>query len=163
MSRIWAWILTLLISIFPSLNRYSPPLDVDKSVAAVISAFKTRDINAIEAFMCKNIKDNVLDLRGEIGKMIDAMQGEIISYSATSGGAGFNGSSGGRRIEQTMAASNITTSAGNYKLSMLWETYNNFSLAERGVREISLYLMLGDGYEILARFEATDGGFKMHD
>ncbi|MDR2687769.1 MAG: DUF5104 domain-containing protein [Oscillospiraceae bacterium] len=158
--RIWAWIFAFLLSIFPSLDRYSPPLDVKQSVATVISAIKTRDIDTIEAFMCKNIKDSVPDLRGEIGKMIDTIQGEITSHSSKSY-ENFYSSKGA--IRQSVSVSEINTSTFKYLINITWEIYNNFSLEERGIRYIGLRLVTDDGYdETLPIIKATNGIGQVH-
>ena len=161
-SRIWAWILSLLMMIFPSLGNYQPKLDVNQAVTSVIAAIQTRDIDTIEAFMCKNIKDNVQNLHEEIGKMIDAIEGSVTSvYSKNS--EVFYVSIGGKTINQSISNSDITTSVTTYYLDITWETYNNFSLAERGIRWIGLYISTGDGYKELNKISATEGIEHIHN
>jgi len=166
-SRIWAWILSLLLLIFPSLEtgNYAPKLDVNKAVAEVMTAIQERDIDAIEAFMCKNIKDNVPNLSEEIEKLIDAIDGEITSISSTVED-GFYGSSGGKTIEQTDSFSHIDTATKKYHLLVTWEVYNNFSFAERGIRYIRLAIITDNEVEPLeqiARIRATEGIWNMHN
>jgi len=163
-SRIWACILAFLVSIFPWLGNYEPKLDVNAAVETVIAAIKTRDIDAIEAFMCKNIKDNVPDLREEIGKMIDAIEGSVTSVSSKNSEV-FYVSVGGKTINQSISVSDIDTSVGKYQLNITWETYNNFSVEERGIRQIALFIPPSDteGYVELSRIRATSGIQHVHD
>jgi len=158
-ARIWAWILSVLMFLFPFFFKppVTPPtkLDVNASVEIVINAIKTGDIAAIEAFMCKNIKDNVPNLQTEIGNLIDLIEGEITSTSSTSVND-FYMTSGGKTIERAISNSYINTAVANYKLDIRWEIYNNFSLAERGIRRIGLYITVGDAYELLIDIRATD-------
>ena len=135
---------------------------MDASVKTVIAAFKTRDIDAIEAFMCKNIKDSVPNLKAEIGKMIDLVEGQITSTSSKSTNV-FYASSGGKKIEQAISNSIINSSATTYYLDITWEHYNNFSFAERGIRWIALYSKPGNEYEVLAKISATNGIEHWHD
>jgi len=155
-ARISAWLLALLISIFPFLDRYSPALDWKAATNTVMAAVKARDIDAIEAFMCKNIKDNVPDLRGEISNLLDAIEGTITSHS-TEFFDDFSVASGGRTIMQGMSITPINTSVAKYQINIIWEYYNNFSLAERGIRAIRLSLpgVPGEWHEMLVVIEAT--------
>jgi len=95
-NRVIAWIFSILVMVLPFMQKYSPALDVDKSVASVIAAIKTKDISTIESFMCKNIKDNVPNLRTEIGNLIDLIEGTITSVSSKSS-KDFYGSTGGKK------------------------------------------------------------------
>ena len=152
----------ILESIFSGLGKFSSFLDVDKSVETVIAAFKTRDIDAIEALMCKNIKDNTPNLRGEIGKLIDLIQGKITSTSSESTND-FSVSSGGKNIEQASSYSIINTAIAKYIINITWEYYNNFSLGQRGIRYIGVSLIANDDYEILGEIMATEGIYSTHD
>ena len=162
-NRIIAWLFSLLLLVFPSLLKYSPPLDVNASVASVITAIKTRDINTIEAFMCKNIKDNVPNLHAEIERLIDAIEGTITSTSSESGD-GFYGSSGGKKIDQKNSYSRINTSTTTYRLTIVWEVYNNFSIEERGIRAVDLFIPASDTEpeKVFAEISATNGIWSMH-
>jgi len=161
MSRIVAWILSLLISIFPSLIRYSPPLDWEASALVVLDAIKTRNIDAIEAYMCKNIKDHVPNLKGEIGSFIDAIQGDITGFKKrASNGSGYSSSRGA--IEQKDSAWDITTTVTTYYLVIVWEIYNNFAFEERGIRSIGITATLDDGQKIREGISATEGIWSSH-
>lgn len=161
-ARVLPWLFSFLLMIFPSLNKYSPDLDVDKSVASVITAIKAHDINTIEAFMCKNIKNNVPNLCTEISNMVNLIQGTITSTSSESS-KDFLVSSGGKTIEQAISNSIIHTSVKTYYLDIIWEYYNNFSFAERGIRYIELFTKNGDEYESVARIIATEGINHLHN
>jgi len=161
-ARVLPWLFSLLLLIIPSLNKYSPDLDVDKSVASVIAAIKTRDIDTIEAFMCKNIKDNVPNLRTEIGNLIDLIEGNITSTSSESWND-FLVSSDGKTIEQATSNSIIRTSVETYYLDIIWEFYNNFSFPERGIRYIELFTKTGDGYASVAQIIAAEGINRLHN
>jgi|GEM_PF-4304124 len=51
----------------------------DIAAPKIINAIQLKDVDALEALMCKNIKDNTEDLRGKIDELINAVEGEIIS------------------------------------------------------------------------------------
>jgi len=134
--------------IFPWLGNYEPPLDWEAAALVVLDAIKTRDVDAIEAYMCKNIKDNVPNLHDEIGKFIDAIQGEITSLTKSSAnGSGTYSNRGGKTIEQKLSAWDIETTEGSYALSIKWEIYNNFSVEERGIRALGLMVETENGWE----------------
>jgi len=145
-SRIWAFILSILISIFPGLGgNTQPKLDWEAAALVVLDAIKTRDIDAIEAFMCKNIKDNNPDLHDKIGAFIDAIEGEIVSLTKSpANGSGTYTSNG--KIEKKISAWDIETTEASYSLTIRWEISNNYSFEERGIRAFGL-------------MKKTDGGW----
>ena len=152
--RIWACIFAFLLSIFPSLDRYSPALDWKAATNTVLTAVQAGDINTIEAFMCKNIKDNTPDLRGEIGKLINAIQGNITSTS-TKFYDDYSAASGGSTVMRSRSVIQMVTPAGDYWLYIVWEYYNNYSFAARGIRDIYLgFGAPGEG-EILVEIQVT--------
>ena len=153
MNKIFAWFFSLILLIIPSWKKHSPKLDVDKAVAEIISAIKTRDIDTIESFMCKNIKDNVPDLKKKIGKMVDAVDGKITSVSTKSSEV-FYSSKGA--IHQSISNSIIKTSITTYYLDIRWETKNNYLFEERGIRYIELYIKSGGEYKLLVEINATE-------
>lgn len=154
-TRIFSCIFAFLVSIFPWLGKYEPKLNVTASVEAVITAIKEQDIDTIEAFMCKNIKDNTADLREEIENLLDLIDGEITSHSLKVHND-FYMSTGGKSVERAYSNSIITTTITTYYLDIRWEIYNNYSLAERGIRWIGLYIKNGDVYELLTEIGATE-------
>ena len=160
-NRIFAWLFSLLVCIIPWFKNFSPALDWRAETAVVLSAIQKRDIETIESYMCKNIKDNVPNLRSEIGKLIDAIQGNIISCSELSAsGSGWSTSSGGKTIEQTDSGTLIKTANREYVLLITWETYNNFNFEERGIRYISIRIRGEE--DMLAEISATEGIWSMH-
>jgi len=146
-NRIIAWLFSLVLMIFPSLERYSPPLDWETAALVVLEAIETRDIDTIEAFMCKNIKDNYPNLHDDIGKFIDTIEGEIVSLSkSASNGSGSYSSSGGKTVEQKHSAWYIETAKNTYALVIHWEIYNNYEFEERGIRSMGLSVKVDYGY-----------------
>jgi len=164
-NRIWAGIMTVLMFLFPFFfkpDTNPPTLDVNAAVASVIAAIQSRDIAAIESYMCKNIKDNVPNLREEIGKLIDAIEGTITSTSSDSEKT-FYASSGGKKIEQAISWSEINTSAAeSYRVHITWEIYNNFSVEERGIRYIGLTKTTAGASDLLTNIMATEGIENWH-
>jgi len=154
-NRVIAWIFSILVMVLPFMQKYSPALDVDKSVASVIAAIKTKDISTIESFMCKNIKDNVPNLRTEIGNLIDLIEGTITSVSSKSS-KDFYGSTGGKKIELAISNSILNTTVTTFYLDIRWEVYNNFAFEERGIRYIQLFIKPGSEYELLTEIRASD-------
>lgn len=159
--RIWACLFAFLLSIFPSLDRYSPAMDWRAATGTVLTAIQAGDIDTIESFMCKNIKDNTTDLRGEITKLISLIEDNVTSTSSEFFDD-FSVASSGKTIMQATSISQISTSSAKYQLNMIWEYYNNFSFTERGIRQIALFLVTNTGYEELARIRATDGIGRLH-
>ena len=160
--RVLPWLFSLLLSIFPSLIRYSPPLDWEASALVVLEAIKTRNIDAIEALMCKNIKDNFSNLREDIGKFINAIEGDIVTLTKSgANGSGYASSRGA--IEQKKSAWFIETTAGTYSFSIDWEIYNNFAFEERGIRAMGLTVKTDDGWiSCGVGILATEGIWSSH-
>ena len=128
---------------------------------AIINAIKEKDVDALEALMCQNIKDNVNDLPEEIRELMDAIDGEITdsswrtvgSYDAKHGADG--------AILQVIIAIYITTSSDTYHVGITWETANSFAKEEVGIRNIGLLDV--DNNLLLAKISATEGIGEWHD
>jgi len=125
----------------------------------IISAIKAKDVDALEALMCKNIKVNVNDLPGQIGKLMDSIKGEIINSSWEAVGNYEANHGNGQAILQVNLDIYLTTSTGTYYLGIMWETANSFAKEEVGIRNIGLSL---DG-RTLALITATEGVGCWHD
>lgn len=92
--KIILFVLPVLLILFPT---YGPFISIDQQfhnsttvVGPVIAqAFVDRDVEALEEYMCLNIKENVDDLPGEIQKLYDLIDGEITetSFDYHTGGA----------------------------------------------------------------------------
>jgi len=131
-----------------------------------MDAIITEDKNALEAMMCKNIKQYVPDLHGEIQKLFDAVDGEVIDYALQFGGPiSVERRSDGRQISQRAISVNFSTSEGNYVLAVNWEIVCNFAPEETGIRYIILYSgSLSDPDKVkLAEIMATEGWGGWHD
>ena len=148
-SRIWACILALLASIIPWLN---PPAidDWRKSTIEIIEAMKISDIDTIESYMCQNIKDNVPDLHKKIAALINAVQGEITSY--TEPRQSMSSWVGSRT--NVFAHSEITTKEGLYGLNISWVTHNPSMPDEVGIVVLWLTAETPNGWEELGAIAA---------
>jgi len=159
--KIIAAIVAFVVWLFPSLQRIQP-LDNTAIANSVISAMKTRDVTALEALMCKNIKDNTSDLPGEIGKLLDAMDGEKTEFTWLRAGGCTVTDGKGHTINQNYLLIDITTSSEKYGFLIILETYNNLSPAEMGIRSIALILK-ADPVNDLYRIQATNGLYEWHE
>jgi len=113
--------------------------------------------------MCKNIKQNTTDLRGKIGELIDAIDGNIVAFEKrVVNGGSYYASRNGKTISQTIISFDITTTTGTYYLGVQWETANNFAKEEVGIRNIGIS-QLTPQYQVLVIIEATNGVGNWHD
>jgi len=161
-SRIIAAILAFFALLFPGLQK-TKPLDNEVVANTVISALKTNDIAALEALMCKNIKQNVPDLRGEIGRLLDTIDGEEFEFSWGKSG-GYSESSGrGKSISQNYLDIHIQNSTKHYLLIIVLETYNSFAPEEMGIRYISVAPKTTPVSNALYTIQATEGVMEWHN
>lgn len=168
MSRILIGFYAFLLMLFPSSKQLiaqyqSITFDSIKTANAVVDAIATRDIEAIKAMMCKNIKDNVPDLLGEIGKLFDAIDaiGDEAEVTWEWSGGYSETRDGGRKIGQSGLDIYFKDSGRNYALFISWEIINNFSPDERGMRRISLFDI--EQKVTVFTISATNGGIGWHD
>jgi hypothetical protein len=129
---------------------------------SIVNAVDGKDIVALEAMMCLNIKENTTDLPNKIGELIDAIDGDILSFTWDTIG-GFEASHGiGKQLRQKILRIFITTTEGVYYLGVMWEYYNSFQPAEMGIRNISV-ADHGTTGEIFVLITATDGVGSWHE
>ena len=158
-SKIMIGILAFLLTIFPNCaslqGQYQArTFDREAIQASIVVAIETRNVDALKAMMCKNIKDNVPDLSGKIGTLIDMINGEVIEFDWRSTG-GYDKANNGKRISQTGWSLDIKTAAGEYRLGITWEISNNFAPEETGIRNMGL--LFNEPGNLLALITAPDG------
>jgi len=162
--------MAFLLTLFPNslglrASYQSRTFNMDASISTVMDAVKARDVATIEALMCKNIKQNVPNLSGEIGDLIDAIDSKIIKYRWERGYTYQEKKGDGRQISQQSVYVDFETSDGNYLLVVLWEIVCNFAPEETGIRRIVLYS--GSTYDPdrvrLAEIAAVVGDNSWHD
>lgn len=141
LSRFISYIIAVIMMFFPFLgNRQA--MNNEKVAEAVIASVESKDATAMEAVMCKNIKDNYEDLTGEINKMLSFIEGDVESIAWKRMG-GYSESDGkGNSIAQNSQDYDIFTTEGVYGISLVIETHNNFSPEEMGIRTIGLYTLI---------------------
>lgn len=162
LQRIWAAIVAFFLCLFPCLQK-TPPLDNAAVANTVIAAVKAHDVAALEELMCKNIKENVPDLSGEISNLLDAVEGELLELSWSKMG-GYQESNGkGKTISQNFLDIHIVTSTGPFILTITLETYNNFSPEEMGARRITIAQKTTPASAALYVLTATNGCMSWHD
>jgi len=164
-AKIITGILALLLWLFPNWGNNQLQYLIrtnNTNIAApkIISAIKEKDVAALEALMCKNIKDNEDDLQGKISALINAIDGEITSSSWRTQGSYQENAYGGKQIVQSGIDIFLTTPAGTYYFGIMWETANNFAVEEVGIRSIGL-IDPSDNIVIIIR--ATEGVGEWHD
>ncbi len=138
LERIIAFIMSILMTIFPFFGE-KKTVSNEEVAEAVIYAVENKDASAIEAVMCKNIKDNYPNLTDEINTMLSYIEGDIESITWTKKGSYTQTDGKGNSISQNSQNYNIFTTEGVYGLSVVVETYNSFSLEELGIRAIALH------------------------
>jgi hypothetical protein len=165
MNRIIIALVSFLLTLFPnwgSMQYLHLQQTNDTSIAApkIIAAIETHDTPVLEALMCKNIKDNVDDLPSKIGALLDAIEGATVGTPSVEFYSSFNGSNGdGRKIIQSHFVIHLTTTNANYRLSVIWETANNFAVQEVGIRGITISDAIGNPF---VSIDATDGVMSWH-
>lgn len=172
LERIIAIIMSILMTIFPFFGEKKTVSNEEVS-EAVIYAVENKDASAMEAVMCKNIKDNFDDLTVEINKLLSCIEGDIENITWETGG-GYSESDGrGNSITQNHQDYEIITTEGVYGISVVVETYNSFSPNELGIRAIGLYTLIKNTNpnisreyvygETLYKIFATEGIKEWHD
>lgn len=171
LARIISVIMSILMSIFPFFGEKNIVSNEDVA-EAVIYAVENKDASAMEAVMCKNIKDNYDDLTGEINKMLSYIEGDIESITWKRFGGYYENDGNGNSVKQNDQDYIIITSKDIYNFSVVIETDNSFASEELGVRAIALSTLTVNsrpnssyGYlpgEFLYKISATDGIGELH-
>lgn len=156
-----------LLMLFPNsgslqYNHLIQTNSTDIAVPKIIDAIKEKDVDALEALMCQNIKENVNDLPGEIRKLMNSIDGEIINYSWENSGTYSENHRDGKAIYQVVVSVYLSTPTKNYNMGIMWESANSFAKEETGIRNIGL-LDVDQDYLLLSRISATEGVSKWHD
>ncbi|MBQ7837032.1 MAG: DUF5104 domain-containing protein [Clostridia bacterium] len=172
LERIIAFIMSILMTIFPFFEE-KKIVSNEEVAEAVIYAVENKDASAMEAVMCKNIKDNYDDLTGEINKMLSCIEGDIESISWKKFGGYYENDGNGNSVKQNDQDYIIITSKGIYGFSVVVETDNSFNPEELGIRAIALHTLTVNpnpnssyGYlygEFLYKISATEGIAELHD
>lgn len=157
-------VLVFLLTLFPNSaylqGQYQlTTFDYAATRNSITEAIKTRNVDALEAMMCQNIKQNVDDLPGEIGALIDMIDGDITEWDWNPRGS-YDGAMFGKQIKQTSWSAQLKTTNGIYYIGVTWEIANNFAPGEMGIRAISL---VDEDRELLVAIKATEGVGGWHD
>jgi len=163
MAKIIISILTFLLMLFPNwsglLAEYQfRTFDMDTSVSMVMDAISAKDIGTIETMMCLNIKQNILDLPDEIGKLINAIDGSIVEISPWRRNYSSTTANGRERLYFEQIKLDFKTSEKEYSLGIMWGIVNSLAPKEIGIRRIVLTdpsLFGTDGY-VVATIHATE-------
>ncbi len=172
LARIIAFIMSILMTIFPFFGD-KKTISNEEVAEAVIYAVENKDASAMEAVMCKNIKDNFDDLTGEINKMLSCIEGDVESITWKRFGGYYENDGKGNSITQNDQSYDIFTSEGVYGFTIIIETNNSFSSEELGIRAIALHTEvkntdpnISKDYiygEFLCDISATEGVNEMHE
>lgn len=157
-------VLVFLLTLFPNSaylqGQYQLTVfDYAATQNSITEAIKTRNVDALEAMMCQNIKQNVDDLLGEIGALIDTINGEITSWD-WSPSSSYDAAKYGKKIKQTGWTGQIDIANATYFIVVKWEIANNFAPEEMGMRAIALY---DKDNKLLFMIRATEGVGGWHD
>lgn len=157
-------VLVFLLTLFPNSaylqGQYQLTVfDYAVTQNSITEAIKTRNVDTLEAMMCKNIKENVDDLPGEIGALIDTINGDITSWD-WSPSSSYDAAKYGKQIKQTGWTGQIDTANTTYFMAVVWEIANNFAPGEVGIRRIAVF---NKDREMLAEIIATEGAGGWHD
>lgn len=172
LARIISFIMSIIMSFFPFFGEEKIVSNEDVA-EAVIYAVENKDASAMEAVMCKNIKDNFDDLTGEINKMLSYIEGDIESITWKSFGGHYINDGNGKSLKQNSQNYTIITSKGTFSLSLTIETDNSFAPDELGIRTIALHKLIknpdsNSSYEyisdgVLYKIFATEGIGELHN
>gem|GEM_PF-1111823 len=164
-AKIIASVIAFLFMLFPNsgslqYNYLVQTNSTDIAAPKIINAIKEKDVDALEALMCQNIKENVNNLPEEINKLMNSIDGEIINSSWKNVGNydAKHGDDGA--ILQVLVDIYLTTTEGDFKLLLTWETANTFAKEEAGIRAVTLLIPHGS---TLADIRATEGIGEWHD
>ncbi len=157
-------VLVFLLTLFPNSaylqGQYQlTTFDYAATQNSISEAIETRDIDALEAMMCQNIKQKVDDLPSEIGALIDTIDGDITEWDWNPRGS-YDAAKFGKQIIQTSWSAQLKTTNGIYFIAVTWEIANNFAPGEMGIRAITL---LDEDRELLVAIKATEGIGGWHD
>lgn len=171
-AKIIAFFMSIIMAIFPFFGE-KKTVSNEEVAEAVIYAVENKDASALEAVMCKNIKDNYDDLTGEINNMLSLIEGDIESITWKKFGGYYENDGNGKSINQNAQSYDIFTTEGVYGFSVIIETDNSFSLEELGIRGIALHTeikntdsSIPNDYvygEFLYDISATEGIEEMHN
>lgn len=166
--KIIVTILTFLSTLFPTNKnligmRQQYENNPDRCVPILIKAIEENDVETLESYMCKNIKDNTDNLPGEIRKLLDCIEGDIVTIEWGYSGGGTNmKQQDGRVISQVGFEINIKTTVDDYSIGFMWEEINNFQPEETGIRLMDL-IKDYEPYEKLYNISATEGIMVWHE
>lgn len=171
-AKIIAFFMSIIMAIFPFFGE-KKTVSNEEVAEAVIYAVENKDASALEAVMCKNIKDNFDDLTGEINNMFSLIEGDIESITWKKSGGCYINDGNGKSISQNDQSYVIFTSKGVYGFSVVVETDNSFAPDELGIRAIALHSKIknidpesSQEYvygESLYKIFATEGIKELHD
>jgi len=162
------WFLSILLWFAP--NSKSLRFDYDKTYYnpqgisdTVLPVIKSQNAAALEAMLCKNIKDNFPGYHTTINEML-ALTSGVTSYSLKVNSAEYDGSRGGKSISQKTCDLRYTKDGVEYSLGICWEV-NNFSPSEAGIRQIAISEkdIVEGGWVDLVFLYATEGVRNWHD
>ncbi|MCL2301278.1 MAG: DUF5104 domain-containing protein [Firmicutes bacterium] len=166
-------LLAFLLMLFPNSlglqsSYQSRTFDRDATAHAVLNAIEARDVDALAAMMCKNIKQYVPGLSGKIKKLYDAIDAidDKANISWKWLGVYSETQRDGKHIVQSDLNVYFETADDVYLLMITWETINNFSPDERGIRLIDFYniRLFEEGQQNpIAGIRATDGIGHWHE
>ena len=172
LERIIAFIMSILMTIFPFFFFFLT-ISNEEVAEAVIYAVKNKDASAMEAVMCKNIKDNYPNLTDEINKMLSYIEGDIESITWKKFGGCYINDGYGKAMNQIDHAYDIITTKGVYGFTAVIETDNSFNPEELGIRSIGLHTLIenpnpNSSYKYiygvhLYKISATEGIGELHD
>lgn len=171
-AKIIAFFMSIIMAIFPFFGE-KKTISNEEIAEAVIYAVENKDASALEAVMCKNIKDNFDDLTGEINTMLSLIEGDIESITWKKFGGYYESDGNGKSLKQNNQNYTIITTKGAFSLSLTVETDNSFAPDELGIRTIALHRLIknpdsNSSYEyisdgVLYKIFATEGFGTMHD
>lgn len=172
LERIIAFIMSILMTIFPFFEE-KKIVSNEEVAEAVIYAVENKDASAMEAVMCKNIKDNFDNLTVEINTMLSYIEGDIESITWKKSGGRYINDGNGKAISQNDQSYTIFTTNGVYGFSVVIETDNSFAPDELGIRAIALNSKIKNTNpndsreyvygELLYKIFATEGIGELHD
>lgn len=137
LAKIISFIMSIIMAIFPVFGD-KKTVSNDDVAEAVIYTLENNDASAMEAVMCKNIKDNYPNLTDEINTMLSYIEGDIENITWETFGGYYENDGKGNFARQNDQSYEIFTTKGVYGIILTIETANSSAPEETGIRAIGL-------------------------
>ena len=141
------WFLILLALILSFFSKPTDPKCISyaaDSADQVMAAVSARDADALESFMCQELKDTP-DIQNQIEEFFRLIEGDIVEVAANGvipnyPGNYYHETKSGKTVSQSVynVKISLNTTDKFYSMQIIWEDINTLRPEELGIRCISL-------------------------